>query len=158
MLKLRVIFKLLCMGIIGISFWSCSTPPKATPSLSFSSGTEVQSLDSQFQIKYVLGHDSFQFSLKSTPRSIDGEIFSNKKKIVSGQMEREKYNGFLKKLIQFKSALSDHPTLKERCKSPFKITIRIGNLTETGFGCRTENSEPFSKLIREAEFLLLSKK
>lgn len=158
MRKLKLFFKLFWIGIMGIQFWSCSTPPQRTSSETLGSTFEEQSIDSQFQIKYVLGHDSFQFSLKSSPQSIHGEIFSNKRKIVSGQMEREKYNSFLKKLIQFRSSLSDHPTLTQRCTSPFKITIRIGKSTETGFGCRTENSEPFSKLIREAEFFLLSKK
>jgi hypothetical protein len=159
----KILALLLLPGFL-FSLASCSHAPIQNESeknsgsnIVFSETFQENLLDSSVTIEYVLGRDSYKISTESSPSGIDMNLSSNKKILEHGQMSRKLYPDFFKKASDFTQQLQMSSSTSNSCRGPFKITIRMGQKTQMGSGCRSRSSSTFSRLVKEAEFLLYSK-
>jgi len=130
-------------------------------SLSASTGIEIKEeklKDSAVDLIYVLGNNLRRFIAESKNETITGRYFVDKQLIKEGQLD----SGGYKELVQKISTLvTPHrqPANDALCRTPFKVFLRVGNDTQRLTGCRSSGyGSIFSRITRDAEFLLYSKK
>ena len=147
------------LGLASCSHTPVQTAPEKTPDPHSALYSDLQKdlLDSSVTIEYVLGRDFFKIYTESSKGGIDMNLSSNKKILERGQMSRRLYPDFFKKASDFAHQLQSISDQPPSCRGPFRITIRRGDKIETGSGCRSQNFSAFSRLVKEAEFLLYSK-
>ena len=149
--KLRQWFTLLC--IAGLTACAGSAPkPESPPDKG--GGEATSSVD----ITYMLGHNQRRFYAESKAGGVLAQTFLDRQIVEAGQIDREHYLGFLKKASSFIDAAGKTSLERIPCRSPFTVTVRVGEATQATKGCRSADESGISHLVRDGEFLLFSKK
>ena len=130
----------------------CATsPPAASPSPPPASDEA-----SAVEISYFLGHASHRFVAEASGSGAVARSFLDRSILREGEVEKARYLEFLAKASKFVESPARAPA--ESCRNPFTVTVRIGAMTRTTQGCRATDERGLSRLVREGEFLLYSKK
>lgn len=151
--------KFLRVAGILLLVMSCSTPLKPTsPSDAQVDPIPLIKPDSQVDIRYSLGHDHY-FLVASAKGGEARAHFSLDKRVVhESPVDYLQYEQYLKRASGVVESLQKTPIqISSSCRSPFTITILIGNHTQTAQGCRSNDHGSLSRLVKEGEFLLYSK-
>lgn len=132
-----------------------------------SQGIDREALkDSTVDISYVLGHSRRRLVAWARNDTFAGQTLMDHQILRESKIDRRHYSEFFGKAEQFvstprrKPATQTPPDEKEgaACRTPFTVTVRVGNETQTLQGCRGEDNGALSHLVRDGEFLLYSKK
>ena len=145
------------MGVsLLVSFAACSTAPKSPSPLDQVNWSGVH--DSRVEISYVLGHDRRQLIAHTDKRNVLIREVLDREVLDEGKVDQTKYSAFLKKAYEF--ALSPRRSLSgdSTCRTPFTVTVDIDKENRTVSGCRDADETALSRLIKDGEFLLYSKK
>ncbi len=114
-------------------------------------------INSSIEIQYALGRDHYRFVATSQNSSIVANTFLNRQVLDTGPIDSNRYPLFLKRVSDFISQIKKDPIPRPPCRSPFRITVKIGSEIHIASGCRSTNGGELSKLVRDGEFLLYSK-
>jgi hypothetical protein len=115
--------------------------------------------DSSVEISYYLGHDYRQFKAMARNSSIQAQTFMNKQLLKEGSVDQGRYADLLERITSFVGNTSRSDSYSAPCRAPFTVLVRIGAQTRSLNGCRpTTDGTTLSRIAREAEFLLYSKK
>ncbi|MBI2711771.1 MAG: hypothetical protein HYX41_02745 [Bdellovibrio sp.] len=139
----------------SLFIFACTTPAKSR--LEESSGP-VQLGNSSVSIEYILGRDHYRFTARSEETRVTGTTYLDKQLLKKGEIDQQRYPGFFTRASEIVDNLSRAPASDTFCRNPFIITIKAQEKTRTARGCRSSDDGALSKLIREGEFLLYSKK
>jgi hypothetical protein len=144
----------LCMALCIIAS-ACSSPPKsmAPPQIERESS-------SSFEISYWLGEHGEHRLSGSTSQTSGTHVVSylNTEVVDERQVKTESYSKYLAKLQSFIKSAQRTPSQESECRTPFTVVLKIDGITHTSKGCRASDEASFSRLIRDGEFLLYSKK
>lgn len=138
-----------------------SQKPEQTQDQALSLATRTPS---KIEIEYTRERDCFRMQVLHEKEYPWGEISVNHRTIEKGQVDLEGYDAYLKKVSRFISTFnkSDSSTASlNHCRIPFLVRIQYRDQAESARGCRISNDTHdanLSKLIRDGEFLLYSKK
>ena len=159
----------------AVTFGSgCSTHPPKPDASSGASHSAVQEpdaklSDSAVDIAYVLGHSHRRFRAWAKNKNCNGQTFYDRQVTRESAIDESHYAEFLDQVAQFINASHRKPAGKspekspeqnpeEVCRTPFKISMRIGSETKELQGCRDNDERTLGHLVRNGEFLLFSKK
>ncbi len=137
-----------------------SAEPKNAPAVL----TQEKILDSSIEITYILGDNHYRFKAESKLGNIQGRNFIDERLIKENTIDPNRYGEFLQKAQGLLSETNTSPRNREPvsyapCRTPFSIHLRLGKNLQNSHGCRSsDKGTQLSHLIREAEFLLYSKK
>ena len=144
--------------LILFVFGGCSTGPKTRQEEDLKLAQTLKLKDSSVSIEYVLGRDKYRFIAQAENEKVTGSTYLDKQLLKKGQIDEQRYPGFYSKASEIVQNLNRAPASDGFCRSPFILTIRTGGSTQTARGCRSSDDGALSKLVREGEFLLYSKK
>ncbi len=127
------------------------------------SGTHTQVKETnpitKIDIQYSLGNNHYRFLALADSNRVSAKNFLDGKILKETDIDSSKYSRLLEKTTDFVINLKQEPNGLGQCHSSYKIEIQTGKNSHTGHGCRNpSDGTHFSKIIREAEFLLYSKK
>lgn len=142
--------------LFSLILCACSTP---LPTQTLQVPDEpVKTKYSTFEINYSLGgHGGHRLA-----GEVDGHgnahltQYLEDQIVDKGQVSQEGYERFFTQLTSFTK--KSQRTISQECRSPFYIILKTPDKTYTSKGCRTAEDLSFAKLVRDAEFLLYSKK
>jgi len=142
---------------------ACSTSPSARDS---AAEQVAHAQSTQVEISYVLGHNQHRFTGQSSSqgnsqgRSQKAEVttYFEKDIVQQADVDSSKYLGFVTKVVAFAQTPHRIPAQSDECRSPFSVTVKIDEKTYTSDGCRFSDEGGLSRLVRDGEFLLYSKK
>lgn len=142
-------------GALSLPFalGGCASAPK-TPA---SSPTDAPSSPSSVDIAYVLGHNQHRIHAESGTDGARAQAFIDKQMIEQSAIDRGHYAGFLVKASSFIEQSPKPSAPPAPCRTPFTVTVRIGEDTKTSHGCRASDEAAISHLVREGEVLLSTK-
>jgi hypothetical protein len=118
---------------------------------------------SSVEIEYSLGHYQHRFTADGHPGKAQVTTYLERDVVQHASVDPAKYDSFLSKAIAFTEKPKRAPTEEAECRSPFQVVIKTGEKstekTYTSQGCRSSDDEgALSRLVRDGEFLLFSKK
>jgi hypothetical protein len=118
---------------------------------------------SSVEIEYSLGHYQHRFTANGAPDKAQVTTYLERDVVEHASVDPAKYGSFVAKAIAFSQKPKRAPTEEAECRSPFKVVIKTGEKsaekTYTSQGCRSSDDEgALSRLVRDGEFLLFSKK
>ncbi len=123
---------------------------------------QAASTDSGIDISYVLGHNHRRFVTTATNQTIIAQTLLDRQILKESPIDKDRYVQFLKKAWAFVNQPSRLPAAHKNsdlpCRAPYIVTIRIQKDVHTASGCRSTDPGNLSKLIKDGEFLLYSKK
>ncbi len=123
-----------------------------------SSNSSQSNQESLLEIDYSLDRDRYRLSFKTFGNRTTIESYHDGKLVEKTEIDRERFSPFLKKAVQsmdtFRGELKTHAP----CLNPFLVKLRVDGKLEQVSGCRSNDAGYLSKLIREGEFLLYSKR
>jgi hypothetical protein len=139
---------------------SCNTPKSRVGEGSGDPSSEqsAQMSNSSVSIEYVLGRDRYKFVARAENTKVMASTFLDKQLLKRGAIDEQRYPGFFTKASEIVQNLNRAPAADAFCRSPFILTVRTGSETKTARGCRSSDDGALSKLVKEGEFLLYSKK
>jgi hypothetical protein len=149
---LNWIFILSALSVVG-----CGTG-KIVPTSDISANTV-----SSVEIEYSLGHYQHRFTANGVPGKAQVTTYLERDVVEHASVDPLKYESFVAKAIAFSQKPKRAPTEEAECRSPFNVVIKTGEKstekTYTSQGCRSSDDEgALSRLVRDGEFLLFSKK
>lgn len=114
---------------------------------------------SKIDLNYMVGHNLHQLVLVSEAGRVTASAYLDRRVLKEREIAAEDYLPLLERMrSESKTALAQ-PGGSPTCRSPFTSVILIKSNTYNWSGCRqTEDGTAFSKIVRDAEFLLYSKK
>jgi hypothetical protein len=155
-------FTLVCNFLTPGCTHMSSAPTASTETQSTQDTTAIG--DTIIDIEYTLGRDHYEFHAHSTHSKGDAVTVAsllNRRVLGQGSIDPARFPEFLKKAQEFlhhnPAEPSPLPTNPPPCHSPYSVTIRIHDQTQSIQGCRNSDSGALSKLVRDGEFLLYSK-
>ena len=129
---------------------SCQSVPRNRP---------VATSGTSFELSYVLGHDSHRFVAKNHKGRSLAQSFVNEELLKEGMVDTSRYEELLTQVAEFVRAAPRGPASDSECRGSFRVTLRQGVEVQTFQGCRSQDAgSAFSRITRDAEFLLYSKK
>jgi hypothetical protein len=145
-------------ALVALNIAACGTANIAPPSQGPSTG-EISSVE----IEYSLGHYQHRFTAEANPGKAQVTTYLDRDVVEHAFVDPAKYDSFVAKAIAFSQKPKRAPTEEAECRSPFKVVIKTGEKntekTYTSQGCRSsDNDGALSRLVRDGEFLLFSKK
>lgn len=140
---------------------ACSTPTRNSDPIS--QEKRSSRLESSVDITYILGRDHHRLLAESKEDKITAQAFRDRKILIENIVSPILYSDFLRKASDFIDQPRRSPAEIDRsCRTPFKITVKIGNETRALNGCRSAEGPSerigISHLVRDGESLLYSKK
>ena len=152
--------------IISLSATGCSSVPKNPEGGSPDSGKMVWAPEdaiksSKVRISYVLGHTHYEFIMESQEGQCQAQLFADRKLLKEAAVDSARYADFLGKAAAYlgTGASSQRtPSSQASCRTPYTVTISVSSKSRSDHGCRGHGEGGLSRLIREGEFLLYSKK
>ncbi|MCM2276499.1 MAG: hypothetical protein NDJ89_00290 [Oligoflexia bacterium] len=116
--------------------------------------------DSQVEINYTLGHNvPRRMLIEAKDREILASTFVDHRKLAEERIESPRYPEFLQKASDFIAKMTRVPASEgPGCRTPFTITVRVKASIQKLQGCRMSEDGGLSRLVKEGEFLLYSKK
>lgn len=142
------------LSLLLIQNSGCSHSP------SIQSGMDLLSLNqSKIEISYELRHSHRRFVAEQTESQITGQTYLDQQIVTQGVIDPIAYRELFKKTSEFieksqkGSNQNDFP-----CRGPFFITLNLNKESQTLKGCRTQDEGTLSRLIKEAELLLNTRK
>lgn len=139
-------------------FIACSSPQvKKTPEESIDTRVVEKAKDSSVDIHYILGREHYRFFVEAKGAQVIANTYLGKQVVEQGMIDSNRYPEFLSKASSFIDHQPKTPNPELNCRTPFKVTVRIGQDTQSVRGCRTSDGGALSKLVRDGEFLLYSK-
>lgn len=140
-------------SLLLLSFTACATSTPATRN------PRPPLTDSSVEISYELGHAHRRLWLTTRDQDVFGKNTLNKQLLREGQVDPSGYKQFLQKASDYVQEVERRPAQElADCPNSFTVTVVIGNSSRTVKGCRQDEPGGLSKLIREGEFLLFSRK
>jgi hypothetical protein len=137
---------------------ACSTSHVATTNSQVDPDVRSAQVTS-VEINYFLGHNEHRFAAESTTGKAQITTFLERSIVEQATVDPSKYSAFLAKVVTFAEKPKRAPSEEAECHSPFSIIVKIDAKTYTSKGCRSgDNEGGLSRLIRDGEFLLYSKK
>jgi hypothetical protein len=152
MRNLKWAFILAAVNILG-----CGTG-KVAPTSDLSMNTV-----SSVEIEYSLGHYQHRFTATGAPGKAQVTTYLERDVVEHASVDPTKYETFVAKAIAFSQKPKRTPTQEGECRSPYNVVIKTGEKstekTYTSQGCRSSDDQgALSRLVRDGEFLLFSKK
>ena len=141
-----------------LSFNGCSTGKTTAPPIDLASSSTTS-----VEIEYGLGHYQHRFTANGDLGHAQVTTYLERAVVEQASVDPSKYASFLAKAIAFTEKPKRAPTEEAECRSPFTVTIKITEKstekTYTSRGCRSSDSDgALSRLVRDGEFLIFSKK
>jgi hypothetical protein len=155
--------KYLVLTLIFPGLLACSSAKKRAPSDEQDSSasktpSQNQAKDSSVDIDYILGRDHYRFFVEAHGGEVKANTYLGRQILEQGMIDANRYPDFLVKASLFIDHHQKYPSQDFNCRAPFKVTVRIGQESQSVRGCRsTEDGGALSKLVRDGEFLLYSK-
>jgi hypothetical protein len=148
----------LALTAFALMITGCGTTRVASPSPDLSVN-DVSSVE----IEYALGHYQHRFTADGHAGNAQVTTYLERNIVEQALVDPAKYASFVAKDIAFSEKPKRAPTEEAECRSPFKVVIKTGEKntekTYTSQGCRSsDNDGALSRLVRDGEFLLFSKK
>lgn len=125
--------------------------------------------DADVDLTYILGHRVHRYTVCARSGEVQVESFLDRKSIKKGTIDQTGYQEWFQKVRRFALQAQSHQNLRQidqdlasaltpPCRSPFKLSIRVGQSTQVVSGCRTPDtsSSTLGQIAREVEFLLYS--
>lgn len=120
----------------------------------------VSPQQSKIEISYELRHSRRRFIAEQKDEQVTGQTYLDYQVVQKGPIDPMRYREFLLKtseLIQKgQNTLSEDPSIS--CRAPLTITLTQDQESHSLKGCRTEGEGILSRLVKEAELLLNSRK
>jgi hypothetical protein len=118
---------------------------------------------SSVEIEYSLGHYQHRFTADGGLGKAQVTTYLERDVVEHASVDPAKFDSFVIKAIAFSQKPKRAPTEQAECRSPYKVEIKTGpksaEKTYTSQGCRSSDDEgALSRLVRDGEFLLFSKK
>ena len=114
--------------------------------------------DSAIDITYVLGHSHRRFKAECRQDGVIAQIYLDRTIVKENGVDSAKYDEFVQRLLVFIDNPNRVPAEASSCRTPFIVTLRVGDQTKVASGCRSNDDGTLSRLIKDGEFLLYSKK
>ncbi len=119
--------------------------------------------ESSVDISYVLARSQYRLIAQGRGSSFSGKSFLDREILKEKDLPKESYLDFLKKAVTFAqnhqgTAVGQIDESVPPCRTPFTVTIRVGSAVQTTNGCRSTDAGNLSRLVRDGEQLLYSKK
>ncbi len=146
--------QLLIISFLSSTTWSaCSIRPITHAELS----------DSSVDIIYTLGHNQHRFTAESHSGKFVARTFLDKKLLDENAVDSLNYYDFVHKASNFmgdrrRVASVNNAESLASCRAPYTVVIRLSGDAKTYQGCRSIDDGNLSRLVRDGEFLLYSKK
>lgn len=148
----RAVHRLASSSLLLTLICGCATAPKSGVDRSAASA-----IPSSVDIAYVLGHNQRRIHAESGEAGTVAQAFMDRQMIEQGAIDHDHYAGFLTKASSFidqaPKEAQDTP-----CRSPFTVTVKVGEDTKISRGCRSSEEAAISHLVRDGEVLLSSKR
>jgi hypothetical protein len=142
-------------AIFGAALSACSTSPASRES---AADQVAHAQSTQVEISYVLGHNQHRFTAQSSSQKAEVTTYLEKDIVQQADVDSSKYLGFVTKVVAFAQTPHRTPSQFDECRFPFSVTVKIDEKTYTSDGCRFSDEGGLSRLVRDGEFLLYSKK
>jgi hypothetical protein len=135
---------------------ACSTAHLTPPA--GDNGDMLHAQLTHVEIDYFLGHNQYKLTGDGAPMNAEVTTYLEKNIVQQGVVDPRKYVGFLSQAIAFAEKPRRDPSQETDCRSPFSVVVKIDAKSYTSKGCRSSDEGGLSRLIRDGEFLLYSKK
>lgn len=143
--------------VLGAS--ACSSAPKSPPPADTSPELARTALsDSGVEITYVLERTQRHLTAEASGGKVFGKYLRDRILMSEGSLDEKRYTDFLTRALQFVQTPHRATAAVEPCRAPFTVNVRLEKETKTSTGCRSEDEGALSRLVKDAEFLLYSKK
>jgi hypothetical protein len=155
-MKMRI-FSLLLMTLL---LDACASAPRAaspsSSSLAPGFDSAAAASNSSLEIQSLLGHKIRTFAAQASASAVVARSLVDRDLLRQGTIHRDGYMDLLKHAHEFIQAQLRAPASNiASCRSPYSITLRIGERVQSARGCRTDpTASSFGKLARDGEFLL----
>lgn len=117
--------------------------------------------DSSIEIDYSLGHSQRRLLAEARAGVITGQNYLDRQILREGRIEPAKYSEFFRKASEFATRKpSERAPAQESpaCQNPFILKIKLGASTTSLSGCRSADDGGLSRLVKDGEFLLFTRK
>lgn len=146
--------------IIFSLFLSCKSGPSQHSEKRNVSPSQSPHSNSGVDIRYILGEHHYRFLAKNQNGEVIAQSFIDQQLIREKPVNSSQYRDFINHVSDFiggpKRALSSSAA---PCRNSFSISLKIGEENRMNQGCRSSaEGSSFSRIVRDAEFLLYSQK
>ena len=150
----------------GLFAFGCATPQSHPPGEGATHEEVANANLRSVEIVYVLGHDLHRFFATSDAtlheNSATAKYTEGHQVLAETKLDPKHYADFHEKALAFVTALRRNvaslPGKPDKCRNTFTVTVKDGAKLWTESGCRSTDDGAFSRLVRDEQFLLYSKK
>lgn len=128
----------------------CKNPPTKEKS---PSATE-SATESSVVIHFVRGHNAHKLVASLRGGAAMAQSFLDRQVLAESTVDRAHYLNFLTQASEFLKTPRGAASERSPCRTPFTVTVRIGEETRAASGCVGSDEGALSHLVRDGEFLL----
>lgn len=155
--QILIMFAVVC-GLALTPGCSTTQKPKTTAQ-TLAKPMGVNTHTERVSISYVLGRSKRKFRIEAKEKQFIVQTILDRQILMEGVIDQERFDSFMRKLTEFVMGFkSPEPLSLESCRTPFTVEIVIENNLTKIEGCRSPEDTTLSRILREGEFLIYSKK
>ncbi len=155
-------FAMLCLAGTGCGTGAVRSAGSDRPLPIQASGTSSAGDQKIVDIVYILGHDLHRFIATSRIDGASAQALEDHQVLEDNKVDPKRYAEFYEKALAFVKAprrtVASASQKAENCRNTFTVVVKDGEQSWTESGCRSTDDGAFSRLVRDGQFLLYSKK
>ena len=137
----------------------CATPgpPPAAPAPTVAPSEDLAAVQ-KLTVSYLLDQERYEFQFNRLPQGVQGRSLHDEISLGQSMISEKAFAAFFAHLHDWTDAQRLPASSLPTCHQPVRVEIEAKPKKTEWFGCRTGSaSKTFSRLMREAEFLIHSR-